>query len=158
MVNEADISKAIADLNSQEKPNYSQIAKNYNIDRTTLMRRYKRQTVSQAKAHSIHHKLLTDTQEEVLLGHISNLSARGLPPTPQILRNLVVEIVQHDIGEAWIRRFCNRHQNHIKSVYLRGIDQSRKIADNSAHFEYFFRTVRTPNVVVLIYLVRIELG
>jgi hypothetical protein len=52
MVNEADILKAIADLNLQEKPNYFQTAKKYNINRTTLMRRYKRQT--HHKAHSIH--------------------------------------------------------------------------------------------------------
>ena len=102
MVNEADILKAIADLNLQEKPNYFQTAKKYNINCTTLMRRYKCQTVSHHEAHSIHHKLLTDAQEEVLLSHISNLSARGLPPTPQILRNIVIKIVQHNIREAWI--------------------------------------------------------
>ena len=42
MVNEADISKAISDLNSQEEPNYTKIAKKYNLNRITLMRRYKR--------------------------------------------------------------------------------------------------------------------
>ena len=42
MVNEADISKAICNLNSQDKPNYTKIAKKYNLNRTTLMRRYKR--------------------------------------------------------------------------------------------------------------------
>jgi hypothetical protein len=42
MVNEADIAKAISDLDSQEVPNFAQIAKKYSLDRTTLMRRYKR--------------------------------------------------------------------------------------------------------------------
>jgi hypothetical protein len=141
MVNEADILKAISDLNAQEKPQYAQIARKYGLDRTTLMRRYKGQTVSNEAAHSIHQKLLTDAQEEVLLDHISKLSARGLPPTPQILRNLVVEIIRHDIGECWIRRFCQRHKNRITSVYLKGIDQSRKVADNSKYFEHFYSNV-----------------
>jgi hypothetical protein len=141
MVNEADILKAITDLDSQEKPQYAQIARKYNLDRTTLMRRYKGQTVSNQEAHSIHQKLLTNAQEEVLLDHISKLSARGLPPTPQILRNLVVEIVQHDIGERWIRRFSRRYKDRITSIYLKGIDQSRKVADNSKYFVHFYNTV-----------------
>ncbi|PVH98908.1 hypothetical protein DM02DRAFT_471042, partial [Periconia macrospinosa] len=41
----------------------------------------------------------------------------------------------------WIRRFCERHKDRIKSIYLRGIDQSRKIADNSAYFEYFYQVL-----------------
>jgi hypothetical protein len=97
MANEGYILKAISDLESQKKPQYAQVARKYNIDRTTLMRRYKGLTVSKRQAASIHRKLLTDAQEEVLLDHISTLSSRGLPPTAQILRNLVVEIVKHDV-------------------------------------------------------------
>ena len=105
------------------------------------MRRHKGYTVSNGHAHSIHQKLLTNAQEEVLLDHISKLSARGLPPTPQILRNLVVEIVRHDVSERWVRRFCQRHNDRIDSVYLKVIDHSRKVADNSVYFEYFYNTV-----------------
>ena len=122
MVNEEAILEAISDLRCQEKPNYAQAAKKYNVDRTTLMRRFKGQTTSNHEAHSIHQKLLTDAQEEVVLQHISDLSDRGMPPTPQILENLIVEIVRQPIGQCWVRRFCKRHQDKIKSVYLRGID------------------------------------
>ena len=66
------------------------------------MRRYKGQTTSNHEAHSIHQKLLTDAQEEVLLKHISDLSDRGMHPTPQILENLIIEIVRKPIGERWI--------------------------------------------------------
>ncbi|EED15804.1 conserved hypothetical protein [Talaromyces stipitatus ATCC 10500] len=107
MVNEADILKAISDLESQKTPQYAKTARKYNLEHSTLRRRYKGQTVSNQKATSIHRKLLTDAQEEVLLHHISKLSSRGLPPTPQILRNLVVELVQHDVRECWIHRFCH---------------------------------------------------
>ena len=141
MVNEKDIQKAISDLRSQKKPNYARTAEKYDVDRTTLMRRYKGQTTSNHEAHSIYQKLLTDAQEEVLLRHISDLSDRGMPPTPQILENLIVEIVRRPIGKCWVRRFCQNYKDRIKSVYLRGIDQTRSVADNSMYFEHFYSTV-----------------
>ena len=144
MVNEKDMQLALSDLKSQEVINYTTTAKKYNIDRTTLMRRFTGNTVSNQEAHSTHQKHLTDAQEKVLLQHISDLSDRGMPPTPQILENLVVEIVGEPIGQCWIRRFCQRYENEIKSIYLRGIDQTRKVADNSEHFEHFYRVVRLP--------------
>ena len=64
-----------------------------------------------------------------------------MPPTPQILRNIVEEVVKKPIGINWIYRFCQRYQDQIKSLYLRAIDQTRQIADNSPYFEHFYRTV-----------------
>jgi hypothetical protein len=150
MVNEAAIQLALDDLKSQEVINFTATAKMYNLDRTTLMRRFKGKTTSYQASRSVHQKLLTDAQEEVLLHYISDLSDRGMPPTPQILENLIVEIVRKPIGQCWVRRFCQRHRNKIKSIYLRGIDQSRKVADNSAYFEHFYRVVRVlPSLVPL---------
>jgi Tc5 transposase DNA-binding domain len=142
MVNEEVIQKAISDLESQETLNYAAIAKKYKITRTTLMRRHKGKTVSNHEARSIYQQLLTDEQENVLLEHISTLSSRGMPPTPQVLKNIVVEMVGHEIGQHWLSRFRQRHKETIKSVYLKGLDNSRKVADNSAHFEHFYTRVR----------------
>ena len=89
MVNEAAIKKAIDDLDSQEAPNYVATAKKYEIDRRTLMRRHKGLSRSIQEAHSESQTLLTPTQEAVLIEHINTLSSRGLPPTPQFVRNLV---------------------------------------------------------------------
>ncbi|KAN0079274.1 hypothetical protein V8E54_004488 [Elaphomyces granulatus] len=50
------------------------------------------------------------------------------PRTPQIL---AVEMVRHGIVENRVRRFWERHKELIKRVYLKGIDHSRKMADNS---------------------------
>lgn len=142
MVNEADIKAAISDLESQEAPNFKATAKKYNIDRTTLMRRFKGQTVPHLEACSIHRKLLTNAQEVVLIEHIRKLSDRGLPPTQKILQNLVVEIVGHPVGGRYIERFQKRYENDLASRYLRNIDNSRHIADNSKHFEHYFACVR----------------
>jgi Tc5 transposase-like DNA-binding protein len=141
MVNEESVQAAIADLNSQETPNYSQTAEKYGIDRNTLARRHKGKTVSRHDAVSKTHKLLTDAQEEVLFDHIRELTDRGIPPTPKILQNLVVEIVKHPVGGRWVSRFRQRYKDRLKSVYLKGLDHSRHIADNKRHYKHYFDSV-----------------
>ena len=83
MANEADIQAAISDLKSQEVPNFTQTAKNHNLQKTTLLRRFKGETVSTAEAHSRDQKLLTNSQETVLIDYIRKLQDRGLHPTPK---------------------------------------------------------------------------
>ncbi|RMZ87477.1 hypothetical protein DV736_g5297, partial [Chaetothyriales sp. CBS 134916] len=94
------------------------------------------------QAHSESLQLLTDGQEEALIQHVNDLSDRGLPPTPQFVRNLVFEIVKKQPGKNWVTTFCKRHRSRIKSLYLRAIDQTRHIADNSAYFEHFYATLK----------------
>jgi hypothetical protein len=54
MANEADTLKVIGDLDLQEMLYYTQVAKKYNLDRTTLMCYYKHKTISYYKACLIH--------------------------------------------------------------------------------------------------------
>ena len=82
MVNETAIKLAIADLESQERPNFAATAQNYRVSHQTLQQRFKREAVSHQEAHSLYKKNLTTAQEEVLLDYISTLSACGIPPTP----------------------------------------------------------------------------
>lgn len=110
--------KAMEDLKSQEILNFSATAKKYSIDRMTLSRRFKGQTVSYEEARSRTHKVLTNAQEEVLIDHIRKLSDRGLHPTPHIIENLVVEFVRKPVGSRWVERFVKRHDNELKSSYL----------------------------------------
>ena len=99
MVNEADIQAAISDLKSQKTSNIAQTAKKHNIQKTTLLRRFKGETVSNIEARSKNQKLLINVQERILIDHIRKLSDRGLHPTPKIFENLIVELVKHPIGE-----------------------------------------------------------
>jgi hypothetical protein len=108
----------------------------------TLSNRFKRETVSIQEAISQSLKLLTDAQEEVLIKHILKLSTRGFYLTLQMLRNLAEEIVKQPVSERWSRRFRKRHENQLSSIYLRNIDRVRQVADNSAHFQHYFDTVR----------------
>ena len=109
MVNNDAILKAIDDLNSQDAPNVRSTAKQYNVHRSTLQRRYNGQTTSYDEAHSRSLKLLTNVQESIFIEYVNKLSTRGLHPTLQMFENLVVEFVNKFIKKRWIERFCKRH-------------------------------------------------
>ena len=141
MTNNDAILKAIDDLNSQEIPNVNATAKKYNLVQSTLQRRFNKQTVSYSEARSRTAILLSAAQESVLIEYINKLSARGLHLTPQLLENLVVEIIRRPVGERWVERFYKRHSTELKSIYLRSIDQARYVTDNSRHFQHYFDIV-----------------
>jgi hypothetical protein len=49
MVNEQDMQKALAEIESSLTPNITEIAKKYKLDRTTLSRRAVSKTISRAE-------------------------------------------------------------------------------------------------------------
>ena len=122
MVNEVAIKLAINVLKSQNPPQYASVAKEYDLDRTTLMRRFKGESVSYNEARSRSNKLLTNAQESVLIEYIRKISNQGLHATPKILENIVIELVRKPVGGHWIQRFIKRYENDLASVYLRSID------------------------------------
>jgi hypothetical protein len=141
MVSEQDIEKAINALDRQLIPNYSQVARDFGIERTTLMRRHKGICTSRQEATSLYHKLLTDTQEEALISQINKLTVRGLPPISQIIRNLTEEIIGCDVSKNWIAGFIHRYSSRLKSLYLRNINNLRIKSEYRPHIQFFFNLV-----------------
>lgn len=76
------MTSALADLESQERVNFAATARKWQVDRTTLAKRFKGQTGTIQEAVSYTRQRLTDVQEEVLIAHLNRLTDRGLPPTP----------------------------------------------------------------------------
>jgi hypothetical protein len=144
MDHSARIEAAIADLESQDRPNIAATAKKWGVARETLSKRFRGKTVSNQEANSYARRQHTDTQEKTLIQYINKLSNRGLPPTPRIVKNLAEEITNTKLGPNWVSRFCKRHQKDLKSVYLRIIDHKQKVTDNSAYFQYFYKQVCLP--------------
>ena len=136
------IELAIAELESQNRINYASTARKYNIDRSTLSRRHKSETGAKKEATSNFVQALTNAQEKILVTYVNQLSARGMPPTPQILKNIAEELANVKLGKNWPSRFRARYGKEMKSLYLRTIDHKRKLADNSHHFEHYFENVR----------------
>jgi AraC-like DNA-binding protein len=141
MANSEAMDKAIEVLRSQKTPKYAEVAREFDLSRHTLMRRFKGETMPRAAAISLHLKALTTSQERELITHLNRLSDRGIPPTVQITENILFEILKRRVGHNWVYRFCHRYPDDLKSVYLRAIDNSRQVADNSEHFTHYFATV-----------------
>ena len=85
------IEAALASLELSDSVNYAQTAREYGVSDTTLRRRHQGKQVSRHKAAFGSKSLLTDAQEQVLISHIKRLSERGIPPTPQMVRNFAAE-------------------------------------------------------------------
>ncbi|PMD26311.1 hypothetical protein NA56DRAFT_733159 [Hyaloscypha hepaticicola] len=138
MINEEDMEKAINELNTQLLPNYRQVSEKYSLTRITLIRRFLGLCTSRQKTTSLHHKLLTDTQEEALINQINKLTIRGIPPTTHIVKNLTEEIIGRYIYKNWTAHFVKRYSDRLKSLYLHNIDNLHIKSEYRPYIKHFF--------------------
>jgi len=99
MVNEDDMKKALAEIESSSKPNYTEIAQKHGLVLSTLLRRVQGKTTSRAEFQSQVHQCLTNAQERVLINQINRLTKRGIPPTSQMVKNFAEEMIRRDVGK-----------------------------------------------------------
>ena len=132
---------ALESCNKSLKPNYSAVAREFNLERTTLAKRHKGQTVSRAHANSIYRQLLTTAQEEQLVKQINKLTVRQMPPTVQMVKNMAEEIIQGPVNKNWTSRFVKCYQSRLKSLYLRNIDNLRAKSEFAPMFQHFYDLV-----------------
>lgn len=131
------IDAALQELKLQDKPNISATAKAYNIDRSTLSRRFN--GVAQSKTiQAENSRFLTPKQERDLVQYISTLTERGTCPTPAMVATFARDIAGKEPGRSWSHRFCKRHQDILSSGYLSNIDQNRKNADTERWYRFYF--------------------
>ena len=122
---EARMQKALTELRESDTPNFTVVAETHKLVRTTLSRRFYKQTRSRHDFIEQESRLLTDAQEDQILLEIDRWSKKGLYFTPRILRNMVEELLGGPIGDNWVGRFVERHSSSIKSLYLKGFDRER---------------------------------
>jgi transposase-like protein len=94
------IEVAIAAIKSREPGenfSYSQIAKDYGVVRTTLMRRHQRVTQARATANSTRQNL-SQQQEKELLRYIKRLTKHSLPPTQQMIQSFTSTIAKKEVS------------------------------------------------------------
>ena len=132
---------ALASLELSDSVNYPQTAKEYGVDPDTLRRRHQGKQVSRHQATFESRSLLTEAQEQVLISHIKRLTERGIPPTPQMVRNFAAEIGKKRPGKNWVYEFNRRHADELDSRYLKGFDFNRKHADRLESYEAWFQLV-----------------
>jgi transposase-like protein len=132
---------AIAALDAQEKRNYSKIAREFKLGRTTLARRYEGKTVSRSEANSEHRMLLTHTQEEALIVRINCLTNCNIPPTSGMVKNMAEGICGAEVNKNWTSHFVRRYQYRLKNLYLRNIDNKRASSEYEPMFKLFYQLV-----------------
>ena len=134
------IGKALQALTLQDKPNISATAREYNVDRSTLSRRFKKGSVSrQTKCEN--QGLLPLQQERTLVLYINKLTENGIPPTPSMIHNFVNDIVQKQPGKGWSHRFCKRWKQTLDSKFLTTYDSTRFKADSEHSYKLYFDLV-----------------
>jgi hypothetical protein len=136
----APIDDALKALGSQESPNYTEIAKIYNVNRSTLSKRHRGVTGSKRDANE-RNSLLSYQQQLDLVKYINTLSARGIPPTNAMVNNFAQEICGKVPSKNWCANFCKAHSNVLESDYLEGLDSSRKKADSAIMYSRYFEKV-----------------
>jgi hypothetical protein len=98
---EERMTAAFAALDLQEPRNYSQVATKYKLERTTLAKRYKGQTVSRKVFLSESRQCLTIAQEEALIEQINKLTDRHIPSTSQMVKNFTKKMIGKEVEKNW---------------------------------------------------------
>lgn len=127
------IELALKELKIQDNPNILAVSKSYNINYSTLYRRYHGIHGNALDAHQ-NQGLLTFQQERCPIEYINKLSERALHPTPAVIRNFVYEIARKEPGKDWTRRFVKRQENELLSRYLVPLDSARYKAQSKQEF------------------------
>lgn len=134
------IEAALLACDAASSLNYSKIAREYGVNRSTLSRRHRGATRSEAVFHESQ-QILSSQQELQLVEYINKLSARGTPPTTIMVRNFAAEIAGEYVGKNWVYRFIDRHEEELKSVWLQGLDLNRKKAESWQNINHYFQLV-----------------
>jgi Tc5 transposase DNA-binding domain len=138
---EARLGLAMEDIGKQTRPNWLGTARRFQVDRTTLQRRFTGAQQDRTTAHVESHQCLSKAQEETLIGYINSLTDRSIPPTSQIIHNMAEELIKRPVNRNWVSDFVKRHKDRLCSVYLRTIDNKRVKADSIPYLESFYNLV-----------------
>jgi hypothetical protein len=106
---EARIALALAELREQPDTKPIPIAEKYDVNITTLRRRFAGTQQSHRDAREETHNRLTLIQEETLIGLISDFTERHMPPTSQLVRNFAEELAGGPVRKNWVGSFTNRY-------------------------------------------------
>ena len=85
------IEAALKDLKLQDRENISTVAKLHGVNRSTLSRRWNGVT-NPAPMYHQSRQLLNPQQEKDLVEYINQLTEKGIPPTPSMVRNFAQDI------------------------------------------------------------------
>jgi hypothetical protein len=132
--NMSPIEDALAEIESLRSIDsicYTTIAEKRGVWRSTLTRRHRATTLSNA-GKSINQRELDDQQEQELVRYTGRLTRQGLPPTRDLIQNFASDVAHSPVSESWVTRFISRHRIRLISKWTAGMDNNRHQADPGA--------------------------
>jgi len=111
----AAINKAVAFLKSADKPNISETARIFNVERPVLSKHFRGKRVFVAKANETK-QLLTNKQELVLVKEIQKLCDWCFPPTPAIVTLWASYVCGKQPGKTWGADFKKKAEHALKKA------------------------------------------
>jgi len=98
------IEVALDAIKSQKKPNYTAVAEEYDVHRSTLSRRHRSVTAARGSREN-NSQLLIKQQSKNLVAYINKLTERGIPPSVHMVRRFAYDICQKIPGKNWAARW-----------------------------------------------------
>jgi hypothetical protein len=137
----APIDEAIAFLRSSSSKNISEAARKFDVNRSTLSKRFHGKTRSIAKGYHMQ-QLLSHKQELMLVKQINKLSEWCLPPTPSMVRAWAAALCGTEPGKNWSAAFRARHKDELDCRYLSTIDLERHKSDSESSYRQYFTVLK----------------
>ena len=145
---ETRISMAMEAIHSKTSPSIRAAADVYDVPHSTLAARLRGVSTRQ-EAQSMQRKLSL-TEEEALVRWILSMDERGYSPRVSVIRRMadILLLARVDyptdvspvVGECWVRRFINRHEQ-LKAKYTRKYDYQRALCEDPKAIDNWFRLV-----------------
>ncbi|CAE7021561.1 HTH Tnp Tc5 domain containing protein [Pyrenophora teres f. teres] len=136
----APIDDAVEDLKSRDSGEHftlAEVAKKYQVNRSTLGRRWRGVTASREDGY-LNQEALNQQQELELIQYIMRLTERGLSRTREIIRDFSSKIAHRQLSDRWVSRFITRHQIHLISQWTTAMDHTRHLADSESKYRLYF--------------------
>jgi hypothetical protein len=135
------INGAIAFLRSSNRPDISEAARMFKVERSVLSKHFRGNRVSIAKADETK-QLSTNERELMLVNETQRLCDWCLPPTPAIVTLWASHICSKEPGKNWAVGFKARHKDILDCRYLTAIDLARHKTESKASHNQYFTIVR----------------
>jgi hypothetical protein len=128
---------AIKRLGPGKHFSYRKVAKDFNIQRSTLRRRYQGLCAPRA-GEAQNRQKLSPQQELQLVQYIEDLTEQELPPTRVMIQNFGSDIAGVACSDAWVSQFLRRNKHLLTSKWTSGMDCNRHKADSKDKYKAYF--------------------
>lgn len=137
----APIEEPLDFLKLPESVNYTETARLFNCDETTLRRRHQGKQQSRRYGDRLYESRRSKQQERDLIADIHKLSSHGIHATLPMLKNFTQDIAKIEVGKSWPYSFVQRNRDEPGCTWFDVLDIARKRGDNVSRYKAYFELV-----------------